>query len=759
MRQFRNRQRLPFYLSAVTGCAAVIGISMCAPSAVAQETAAEKTTYDDHVKAIFAQRCSSCHNPNKKSADLDVTNFSNLMQGGASGAVVEPGDPDFSRLFTLVNHDDEPKMPPDGKIPQAEIDLIKTWIDGGALENMGSKAVIKKKMGVAMAENPLERPQVIAMPPRLSLEPQTVTEKNDVVSSIATSPWGPLAAVAGERQVLLYHTQNLELVGVLPFPEGAVNVVRFSRTGQLLLAAGGQPGARGLVVLWDVTSGERIAVIGDEFDEVLAADISADHSQVALGGPQRTIKVYSTQSGELQFEMTKPTEWLTAIEFSPDGVLLATGDRNGGLYVWEATTGREYLTLNGHSGAITGLSWRADSNVLASASQDTTIRLWEMENGNQIKNWGAHGGGATAIEFARDGRILSTGRDRVTKLWDQNGQQLKAFAALPAIGLSVSWCDETSRAMAGDYSGQIVLWQESDAAQVGSWTPNPPSLEQRLAAATTALNEKSAGLPPLKQNLDQATAELTAMQSQLAETQQVQASTTQTVAALDAEIKTATTQKTESEQSLSQVTDQLTRHNAAKPLVSEAVRNIIEAAGQLTDNAAIGQQATVLTEQLKQIESQIAMLTSQQTEFNSKITELTTQLTQANEKLQKAQQELKTANEKVAAIQAQLPPIEQKHQEATAAYNNLNADVQAAQAQVDRWNEETNFAKQMVELRQKLEAAMQVVQQREQSLNEATTQLNNAQSAVDTAKQSVGEAQAGVDNILQKIAKAKGIDQ
>ena len=116
-------------------------------------------------------------------------------------------------------------------------------------------------------------------------------------------------------------------------------------------------------------------------------------------------------------------------------MLLATGDRNGGLFVWEAPTGREYFALRGHTATITDVSWRDDSNVLASASEDTTIKLWEMENGGKIKNWGAHGGGAQSVQFAHDGRLVSTGRDRVTKLWDQNGAVQKQFEALPDIGL------------------------------------------------------------------------------------------------------------------------------------------------------------------------------------------------------------------------------------------------------------------------------------------------------------------------------------
>src|SRR5262249_34095936 len=267
----------------------------------------------------------------------------------------------------------------------------------------------------------------------LTLEPVVKVSRASAVTALASSPWAPLVAVAGQRQVLLYNSDNLELLGVLPFPEGVPYVLKFSRNGSLLLAGGGRGGKSGRVVVWSVKTGERIMEVGEEYDSVLAADISADQSQIALGGPSKVIRIFSTKDGKLLHEIKKHTDWVTALEYSPDGVLLATGDRNGGLFVWEAFTAREYFSLRGHTGMITEVSWRDDSNVLASASEDPTVRLWEMENGGQVKSWGAHGGGTLAVRYGRGGRLVSTGRDRTTKVWDGNGGQQRVFEAFPDL--------------------------------------------------------------------------------------------------------------------------------------------------------------------------------------------------------------------------------------------------------------------------------------------------------------------------------------
>src|SRR5262249_31730227 len=105
-----------------------------------------KVTYQDHVAQVFRSRCGSCHNPDKQKGGLNLDNYGTAMQGGGSGKVIEPGDPEGSTLLMLVSHKEEPHMPPKSpKIPDSEIELIRKWIEGGALENSGSVATAKAK--------------------------------------------------------------------------------------------------------------------------------------------------------------------------------------------------------------------------------------------------------------------------------------------------------------------------------------------------------------------------------------------------------------------------------------------------------------------------------------------------------------------------------------------------------------------------------------------------------------------------------------
>ena len=65
------------------------------------------------------------------------------------------------------------------------------------------------------------------------------------LTTMAASPWAPLVAIAGHHQILLYHTETAQLLGVLPTPDEIAHVLRFSRNGELLLAGGGHAAKSG----------------------------------------------------------------------------------------------------------------------------------------------------------------------------------------------------------------------------------------------------------------------------------------------------------------------------------------------------------------------------------------------------------------------------------------------------------------------------------------------------------------------------------
>ena len=214
-----------------------IGSLFSAISSIAAE-APKKITYQDDLLPILRDACLNCHNPDKKKAGLDLSTYQGTMTGSDNGVVVKVGDPNASSLMKTMTHAEEPFMPQKAdKLADVKLAMFKTWIATGAPENSGSKVMVAKNnndlskviVSIGKPSGPPPMPAV-----RLSLEPVAFTPRPGAVGALACSPWAPLAAVAGQHQVVLYNTQTLELLGILPFTAGQADVVRFSKNGSVL---------------------------------------------------------------------------------------------------------------------------------------------------------------------------------------------------------------------------------------------------------------------------------------------------------------------------------------------------------------------------------------------------------------------------------------------------------------------------------------------------------------------------------------------
>lgn len=488
----------------------------------------EKPNFQDDIIPVFEQSCNSCHNPDKAKGGLDLTSMNGILAGGSSGDVALPGDPDASLLYLLAARLQEPHMPPRGeKIEKSQLVLIKNWVVQGMLPTASGKPMKKKKSSVnlTLASSSLGKPEgPPPMPKHLPLEPAVVTSRPFAPSAMAAAPWSPLVALAGQKQVLLYNTESLEIAGILPYEEGFIESLNFSRNGKLIIASGGRGGKSGNVAGWGVENGRRVLNVGEEQDSILTADISADQSLVAIGGTTKLIKVFDLATNEILYKIKKHSEWVTQVAFSPDGILLATADRNGGLFVWEARTGNPFYSLVGHKEEITSLSWRADGNVLLSASEEGAVRTWEMINGKQVKTWNAHGGGTLSAHYSQNGNIVTSGRDKIVKFWDGNGKALRSISGFSDIVMEARLSHDGSKIIAGDWSGTVGVWNSADGKKLGNLMANPPTLQTRISLASQKLSEAQASLQqaqeklqPFQQKIDEVSKQIAANKSSLQE--------------------------------------------------------------------------------------------------------------------------------------------------------------------------------------------------------------------------------------------------
>lgn len=91
--------------------------------------------FEKRIRPVLDRHCSECHSAESKKlgGNLVLDSRDELRKGGDSGPVLEPGKPDRSLLIKAVRYtDDDVKMPPSGKLPDAAIADLEAWVRMGA---------------------------------------------------------------------------------------------------------------------------------------------------------------------------------------------------------------------------------------------------------------------------------------------------------------------------------------------------------------------------------------------------------------------------------------------------------------------------------------------------------------------------------------------------------------------------------------------------------------------------------------------------
>ena len=87
--------------------------------------------YESEVKPILTQHCLKCHGGSPKiRGGFRLDSREAILRGGDLGPAATPGDPSHSLLVKAINFD-ELEMPPAGKLPAREIEILTRWVKEG----------------------------------------------------------------------------------------------------------------------------------------------------------------------------------------------------------------------------------------------------------------------------------------------------------------------------------------------------------------------------------------------------------------------------------------------------------------------------------------------------------------------------------------------------------------------------------------------------------------------------------------------------
>ena len=88
--------------------------------------------FERKVRPLFDSACSECHGSETQEANLRLDLRAALLEGGDSGPVVVPGEPEQSLLISAVRQSGDLKMPPDGVLTSEQVADLEHWVRLGA---------------------------------------------------------------------------------------------------------------------------------------------------------------------------------------------------------------------------------------------------------------------------------------------------------------------------------------------------------------------------------------------------------------------------------------------------------------------------------------------------------------------------------------------------------------------------------------------------------------------------------------------------
>jgi WD40 repeat protein len=468
-----------------------------APIAIAEVKHDGPVDFETEILPILKQNCTACHNHATKKGELVLETPTTILQGGASGAAVEPGKPDESTLLLVASHQSEPLMPPAdnkvGAVPLTpdQLGLIKLWIQQGAKGEMKNRAAAINWQPLPAGVNPI---YAVAVTPdgqfaacgranqvfvyhlatgRLLcqltdpalidgvLYKQPGVAHRDLVHSLAFSPDGYTLASGDYRAVKLWQrprdVRRWELaVDKTPLGDFAIS------PDQKWLAA---VGADNSIRLFDAATREPRGTLAGHAASIHSIRFSAESARLFSASEDKTVRVWDVASGA-GVAVVQAGSPLSALALSADGAQIITGGADGAIITWRLP-GAAGSPIALPSVAKT-LAKSADGKRLAYAGDDGAAHIIDLATGQPIRSLPAHTTPLIALAFSTDGNHLATSAaDGQIRVWNLTADQSPLVGAGPTAAQHLVWHPSAPQIIAASQDGKATIWS-LDGAVAGS---------------------------------------------------------------------------------------------------------------------------------------------------------------------------------------------------------------------------------------------------------------------------------------------------
>ena len=195
----------------------------------------------------------------------------------------------------------------------------------------------------------------------------TLSGHTHPIRSLAFSPDGAMLASGAPEAIRLWNLETRTSTATLP--AGAASVA-FSPDGATLASSSGDG-----VQLWDVATQTDVATYRHSGGVTVA--FSPDGTKLVSGSFDLTVMLWDVATGENVAVLGGHDQPVRSVTFSTDGTLLASGT-NLAVNLWDPVTKGRLAVLQGESRGANTLAFSPDGTTLAGGTEDGRIDLWDV---------------------------------------------------------------------------------------------------------------------------------------------------------------------------------------------------------------------------------------------------------------------------------------------------------------------------------------------------------------------------------------------
>jgi len=411
-------------------------------------SAAEKpVSYYRDLTPIMKRSCTGCHHPGKLKGELDLTTYAAFAKGGKHGAGFTAKQPTNSMVIEEISGD-EPSMPKEGDaLSKAEVALFTRWIIEGAQDDTPANANSFKLT-----------------------EPPTYT-RSPVISALAFSPDGKQLAVSGYHEVLIHSAGESNIVARLLGESPRIESLAYSPNGKLLGVSGGAPALFGEVQLWSTESNTLVRSIKSSIDSLYGISFSPDSERVAVGGADKSVRVFSVKDGKELMKFDNHSDWVFGTTFLLDGKRLLSGSRDKALKLIDISNGQFIDDINKLLEGALCIARSPKEDIVVYGGEQGVSRIYKIAENqgrtaanndvNIIKEYERLGGPVQAIAWSPNGTNIAVGGAVPEVRVYTSGKDGKRVATLKGHDgaiYSLAFSPTTNWLAAGGFDGTLRIY-------------------------------------------------------------------------------------------------------------------------------------------------------------------------------------------------------------------------------------------------------------------------------------------------------------